>query len=88
MNGLIIDFILDMQRKSICTACDHNDLFPLVEPVLVPIGDAPMQLCIIDLDMTAFKCDDMLPVRRHIASTVAIAAARGDRFHHKRSCVQ
>ena len=80
MSGLIIDFVLDMQCKSIRAAGEHNDLFPLAEPVLVPVRDAPVQLRIINLDMTIFKCDDMFPVRRHITSPIGIVSARGNRF--------
>ena len=40
--GVVINFVLDMHRKGIRAAGDHNYLLPLMEPVLVPVGDAPV----------------------------------------------
>ena len=82
-SGIVIDSVLDMHRKYIRAARDHNDLFPLMETVLVPVGDAPVQFCVINPKMFFLKCDDVSPVRRHIKSPVGIIAASGDRFLYK-----
>ena len=82
-SGIVIDSVLDMHRKCIRAACDHNDLFPLMEPVLVPVGDAAVQFSVIDPQMLFLKCDDVSPVRRNVTSPEGKIAAPSDRFLHQ-----
>ena len=80
MRRIVVDSVFDMQRECIRAVCDHHDLFPFMEPVLMPVCAASVQPGIINLQMLVFECDNVYSVRRDAASPIGIIAAPGDRL--------